>query len=600
MTDVYLNDKYIGEVDSAKDFMNKIRQERRSGVLPNDLNFEYDDTLDSFYLNITKGRARRPVIVAENGVSKLKKEMIEELKEGKIKWDKLVKEGVIEYLDAPEEESAYIALDESELTKEHTHLEIGPTVILGLVTSLIPYANFGGSSRLIRGSKIQKQGLGMYSANFLLKMDTDVSVLCYPQKPITKTFMHDVFDYEKHPSGQNIIIAVLSYEGYNMDDAIILNKSSVERGLARSMYFKPFTGSEMRYQGGLSDEVCIPEKGVKGYRTEKEYRLLEEDGIIYAGAKANELDVLIGRTSPPRFLGEFEEFSVAASVKRETSVSLNHREKGVVDMVLVTENEEGNKLVQIRLREHRIPEVGDKFASRHGQKGIVSYLVPQENMPFTVSGITPDIIFSAHSIPGRMTVSHLIEIVAGKAGALAGEYIDGTSFDSMPEKDLRKMLKSLGFREDGMEVGYNGITGEQFTARIYVGSMYYLRLKHMVANKMHARATPQIQLLTRQPIEGRSEGGGLRVGEMEKDCLVAHGAAMVLKERFDSDKTILRICEDCGMFAIYDSYKNKEYCPRCGATAKISTVEMSYAFKLLIDEMKAMGIYPKITLDKKY
>jgi len=600
MTDVYLNDKYIGEIASAKDFLTKIKEERRSGILPIELNFEYDDQLDEIYINMTRGRARRPLIVVENSKSKLTKEMVEGLKEGTIKWDKLVREGVIEYLDAGEEETTFIALEESDLTKDHTHLEIGAITILGLCTSLIPYSNFGGSSRLIRGSKIQKQSLGLYRSNYLLKMDTDVNVLVYPQKPITKTFMHDIWEYEKHPSGQNVVIAVLCYEGYNMEDAVILNKSSVERGLARSFYFKPFSTSEMRYQGGLTDEIGIPEKGVKGYKSEKEYRLLEEDGIVYTGAKANELDILIGRTSPPRFLGEFEEFSVSASTKRETSISLSHRERGVVDMVIITENEDGNKLVQIKLRQHKIPEVGDKFASRHGQKGIISHLIPQENMPFFTSGITPDIIFSPHGIPSRMTISHLIEILASKVGALSGEYIDGTSFDAIPEKDLRKTLKNLGFREDGTEVGYNGTTGEKFQARIFVGDIFYLRLKYMVASKMHARATGQVQLLTRQPIEGRSEGGGLRVGEMEKDCFVAHGAAMALKERFDSDRTLLRVCESCGMFATYDSFKNKETCSRCGTGGAVSVIEMSYAFKLLLDEIKAMGVYPKIILDKKY
>ncbi|MBI4154428.1 DNA-directed RNA polymerase subunit B, partial [Candidatus Woesearchaeota archaeon] len=247
-----------------------------------------------------------------------------------------------------------------------------------------------------------------------------------------------------------------------------------------------------------------------------------------------------------------------------------------------------------------IPEVGDKFASRHGQKGVIGRIVPEADMPFTVSGIVPDLIFSPHSIPSRMTISHLIEVLGGKVGALSGRHIDGTTFGAEAEKDLRAYLLQLGFRENGTERMYNGITGEMFEATIFVGNMYYMRLKHMVANKMHARASGRIQLLTRQPIEGRSKGGGLRLGEMEKDCFVAHGASMLLKERFDSDKTVIHVCEACGMLGVYDSLKNKAYCTKCGANVEIQAVELSYAFKLLLDELRSLGVYPKLHLQNKY
>jgi len=248
----------------------------------------------------------------------------------------------------------------------------------------------------------------------------------------------------------------------------------------------------------------------------------------------------------------------------------------------------------------RIPEIGDKFASRHGQKGVIGRIVPQADMPFTASGITPDLIFSPHSLPSRMTISHLIEIIGGKVGSLAGRHIDGSTFSAESEADLRKTLLEMGFRENGTERMYNGITGEEFSANIFVGNMYYMKLKHMVANKLHARASGRIQLLTRQPIEGRSKGGGLRLGEMEKDCFVAHGASLLLKERFDSDKTVVYVCEGCGMLAVYDTMKGKAYCTKCGANIEVSPVELSYAFKLLLDELKAIGIYPKMQLKSKY
>src|SRR3989344_2120249 len=600
MVDVFLNEQFIGSTQNREEFIKSVKERRWENKLPDTLNIRYDENFNEVHIDTTTGRARRPLIRVEQGQSLLTQDLIEKLKKDELTWQDLIQKGIIVYLDALEEEDSYVALKESELTKEHTHLEISPIVILGYITSLIPYSNYGSSSRLIRGSKIQKQSLGLYASNFLIRMDTDVSVLHYPQMPVVKSFMHDVTNYDKHPSGQNITIALMSYEGYNMEDAIVINKGSIQRGLARSTYFRPYIAEELRYSGGQVDEVCIPDKEVKGYKTEHDYRYLEKDGIVYTGAKVTDNEVIIGKTSPPRFLGELEEFSVAASTRRESSIAIRHGEQGVVDMTILTENEEGNKIVQVRLRDQRIPEIGDKFASRHGQKGVIGMVVPHEDMPFSALGTVPDIIFSPHGIPGRMTISHLIEIVAGKTACLSGRYVDGTTFDAENEQDLRKELLTLGFREDGTETFYNGTTGEQLEAKIFTGNIYYLKLKHMAANKLHARASGRIQLLTRQPIEGRAKGGGLRVGEMEKDCFVAHGATLLLKERFDSDKAIIYVCEKCGMLAINDMYKKTKYCLKCGGNVDITPIEMSYAFKLLLDELKSFCIYPKMELKSKY
>ena len=600
MTDIYLNDKFVGTVDNAQEYLLKLKKERREGRLPQTINIAFDEQSNEISLDSSKGRPRRPLIIVENGKSKFTDDHVKKLQANELSWADLVNQGVIEYLDAAEEENAYIALRPGEVAKDHTHLEISPTIILGIITSLVPYANFGQSARLNRGSKTQKQSLGMYALNYHLRLDTDVNVLHYPQAPIVRTFMHDMVDYDNHPSGQNVTIAVMSYKGYNMSDGIVLNKGSIQRGLARSTFFRPYVAEELRYSGGLMDEITIPNADIKGYRSEKDYKLLEDDGIVSPEVVVHDEDVIIGKSSPPRFLGELEEFNIAANVRRESSVTIKHGEAGVVDFIVVTENEEGNKFVKIRLRDQRIPEVGDKFASRYGQKGVIGAVIPEENMPFTSSGIKPDVIFSPHSIPSRMTVSHIIEILAGKAGALAGKFIDGTAFDATPESDLRKMLLEMGFRENGTERMYNGISGEEYSVNIYVGNMYYLRLKHMVANKLHARASGRIQLLTRQPIEGRAKGGGLRLGEMEKDCFVAHGASLLLKERFDSDKTIVHVCEQCGSLAVFDSTRSRKFCHKCGNNVEISAIELSYAFKLLLDELKSLGISPSLTLKSKY
>ncbi|RMD58657.1 DNA-directed RNA polymerase subunit B [Candidatus Woesearchaeota archaeon] len=600
MTEVYLNGKYVGDVDSPLEFVERVKQDRRAGSLAGEVNVHYDKVLDEVHVESARGRCRRPLVVVKDGMPLLTERHIKQLERGEISWSDLVAQGVIEYLDAAEEENALVALSDKEITPEHTHLEVSAISMLGVMTGLIPYGDFIQSARLIIGSKGIKQAVGLYASNYPLRMDMDVSLLHYPQSPLVKTAIYDVSRYAEHPVGQNIVVAIMSYKGYNMEDAVIINKGSIQRGFGRSTYFRPATAMELRYSGGLMDNIGLPDKDVKGYKSEQDYRLLEDDGIVYPEAKVAEGDVIIGKTSPPRFLSNMEEYSLASNIRRESSVALRHGEEGIVDFVAITENEEGNKLVQVRLRDLRIPEIGDKFVSRHGQKGVVGLLVPEADMPFSESGIVPDLIFSPHGIPSRMTISHILELLGGKTAALSGREIDATTFSGEPEAALREELCNLGFDERGVETMYNGVTGEVYQAKIYVGNMYYLRLKHMVANKIHSRARGPIQLLTRQPTEGRAKEGGLRLGEMEKDTLVAHGASMVLKERFDSDKTVVPVCEGCGTIAIQDSLKDKRYCPICGENVEISDIEMSYAFKLILDEFKSLGLYPKLKLRSKY
>lgn len=600
MSEVILNGKFVGEVENGEEFTKQVRVNRRKGILPSNTNILWTEKSNQVFIESNKGRLRRPLIIVENGIPLLNEKHIKQLQKTEMSWKDLADQGIIEYLDAAEEENALVAFSEEELTPDHTHLEISPLAMLGVSTSLIPFGHNIQSARLIIGARNLKQSVGFYATNFQVRMDMDVNLLQTPQIPIVQTIMHELSNYEKHPSGQNIVVAVMSYKGYNIEDAVIINKGSVERGFARSTYYRPAVSEELRYSGGLTDQICIPDKEIKGYKSERDYRLLEDDGIIYPEAKVKEEDVLIGKTSPPRFLSSLDEYSLTSNVRRESSVALKHGEEGIVDFVAITENEEGNKLVQVRVRDQRIPEIGDKFISRHGQKGITGIIVPQSDMPFTASGIVPDLLFTPHGIPSRMTISHLIELVAGKTGALAGRYIDGTTFDSEPEEALRKELQSLGFRDNGAETMYNGITGEMFEAKIFVGDMYYLKLKHMVANKIHSRARGPIQLLTRQPTEGRAKEGGLRLGEMEKDTFVAHGATTLLKERFDSDKTIVPVCENCGIIAIHDTIKDKRYCQICGDNVEVNDIEISYAFKLILDEFKSLGIYPKLVLKSKY
>ncbi|MBR9676676.1 DNA-directed RNA polymerase subunit B [Candidatus Woesearchaeota archaeon] len=600
MSEVFLNSQHVGETDNWQSFIQAIKDERRKNNVTNNVNVYYDKPLDTVYIENTKWRARRPLIVVKDGKPLFDEILKKQVEKNELSWDDLLKQGVIEYLDAAEEENALVAFLEEELTPEHTHLEITPLGLVGITTALLPYGNFSHGVRLLQGSKNQKQALGFYAANYSVRMDMDVNLLVNAQKPIVNTLMHELSDYDKHPSGQNIIVAVLSYKGYNMEDAIVINKGSIERGLGRSFYYRPNSAEELRYAGGLTDEIGLPDKDVKGYRSEEDYKFLEDDGIVYPEARVKEGDVVIGKTSPPRFLSSMDDYNLMTNFRRESSINISHGDGGTVDFVLLTENEEGNKLLHVKMREERTPEIGDKFISRYGQKGVIGLIVPHSDMPFSTNGITPDLLFSPHGIPSRMTMNHLIELVAGKTGAMAGRYINGTTFDAEPEKELRQELLGLGFRENGTETLYNGQTGQQLEAKIFIGSMYYLKLKHMVANRIHSRARGPIQLLTRQPTEGRAKEGGLRLGEMEKDTFVAHGTSLLLKERFDSDKATVPVCETCGLIGVYNEFKKKSFCPVCGDNSEISNIDMSYAFKLILDEFKSLGILPKIVLKDKY
>jgi DNA-directed RNA polymerase subunit B len=593
--DVFYNGRYIGSADRPDEFINLIKEKRRGGLLPIELSARFDKKLDNIFVSTEIGRVLRPLIIVDNGLPRLKQEHLELVKNGQLKWEDLIQQGIIEYIDAAEEDDSLIALFESELTTEHTHLEIDPIDCLGIVTSLVPYGNHDQSARLMRGSKTQKQSLGIYAANFPVRVDTDVSILHYPQKPLVRSFVYDTLNI--YPSGQNIVVAIMPYEGYNMEDAIVLNQASVDRGFGRSTYFRPYDSVELNYAGGLRDEICIPSKDVSGYRTEESYRYLEDDGIVYPEADMKENDVVIGKVSPPKFLSEAREISI--QTKKENSSVIRQEEKGIVDGIFITQDSEGNKIIQIRMRDLRIPELGDKFSTPHGQKGTVGFIAKEDDIPFSARGIKPDLIFNPHGIPSRMTVGYLLELLAGKVGSLSGKIMDASAFTGTKLDTLENQLRELGFRYDGKEILYNGITGKKMAMKIYIGNMYYLKLKYMVADKMHARASGKIALLTRQPIEGRARGGALRLGEMEQEALVAHGASLLLKERYDSDKVIIHICSQCGAIVVDDRIHNKLACSLCNSTL-VEPVEMSYAFKLLLEELQGMHVLTKFELKNKY
>ena len=679
---VHVNGDIFGLHMNPHKLVEHFKRRRRSGRIRPEVSIRHDAINRDIFINTDKGRILRPLLVLDGGSMVLSKEYLDGLKDRTISFKDLVNEGVVEWVDAEEEEdllvaprpfdlphtspkhdrpinpakvqwlnmgeegiskakiSAEVIMPNGEIVEEKfsvplnyyqedldklrrkekktgdvlifTHVEIDPQLILGVCASLVPYPEHNSTPRVTGGTAMVKQSLGLPSANGRLRPDTRQHILHYTQNSMTGTRAMDATNFIRRPAGQNFVVAILSHHGYNMQDAVIMNRGSVERALGRSTFIRTYNAERKRFPGGQVDEIEIPGSGldeVKGLKSPEAYAHLENDGLptpeTEISSKPEDRDrvpqVLVGKTSPPRFLEESHGAFLQAQERRESSMNVRHGEGGFVDNVFVTESLDSGRLVRITLRTNRIPELGDKFASRHGQKGVIGRLVDPEDMPFTVDGVIPDLLINPHAIPSRMTVAHILEMIGGKVGAMEGRLIDGTAFSGEKEDSLREGLLRHGFAHTGRESMVNGETGEEFAAKIFVGVIYYQKLHHMVSGKIHARSRGRVQILTRQPTEGRARQGGLRFGEMERDCLIAHGASMVIKDRLldESDGWELFVCAESGHIAYWDWRKRCYVSPVHGDKAEVFPVSTSYAFKLLLDEMKSLGVAMRLELEDR-
>jgi DNA-directed RNA polymerase subunit B len=605
---VFVDGKLIGYVDDGQKTSETLRGLRRSGKIHPHVGVYFyssgnSNATNRLYISCNAGRVLRPLSVVREGNSLITDEIIEKISKRFLSWSDLLYMGIIELVDANEEENCYISMDKSKLEEEHTHLEIFPSAILGVGASIIPYPEHNQSPRNTYESAMAKQSLGFSTP--LMNASTYVRqhFMLYPQTPTVSTKAISLLGLDDRPTGQNCVVAVLPFEGYNIEDAIVFNKSSIERGLGRTFFYRVYEAEAKQYPGGMKDSFELPESdaNIRGYRGEKSYRLLEHDGAIMHEAVVAGGDILIGRTSPPRFMEEYKEFEVKGPYRRDTSIGVRPSENGVVDTVIMTQSVEGGKMYKIRVRDMRVPEIGDKFASRHGQKGVIGMLVNQEDLPYTEDGVVPDIMINPHAFPSRMTVGQFMESLGGKAASLRGTIVDGSAFLGEKFDNIKNVLEKHGFKHTGKESMYDGRTGRKFPADVYIGVVYYQKLHHMVADKIHSRARGQVQMLTKQPTEGRARGGGLRFGEMERDCLIAYGASMMLKDRLleESDKAEINVCERCGLLAYYDVKQRRFICRVCGEKSKISSVVIAYAFKLLLQEMMSLNVAPRLLTREK-
>ncbi|NOJ28844.1 MAG: DNA-directed RNA polymerase subunit B [Nitrososphaeraceae archaeon] len=600
---IFVDGKLVGYIEDGFDLSNTLRMLRRNGKIhPHTGIYFYSSLNDKatkrLYISCNSGRILRPLAIVRDGSLLINNETIDKIQKKFLSWVDLVYMGIIELVDANEEENCLINMDSNTITSKTTHVEIYPPSLLGIGASVIPYPEHNQSPRNTYESAMAKQSLGFSTP--LMNTSTYVRqhFMLYPQIPVVSTKAMNLLGLSDRPTGQNCVVAVLPFEGYNIEDAVVFNKSSVDRGLGRTFFYRVYEAEAKQYPGGMKDvfEIPLSDANIRGYRGEKAYRLLESDGSIMHESVVSGSDILIGRTSPPRFMEEYKEFEVKGPYRRDTSVGVRPSENGVVDTVIMTQSVEGGKMYKIRVRDMRIPEIGDKFASRHGQKGVVGMLVNQEDLPYTTDGVVPDVMINPHAFPSRMTVGQFMESLGGKAASLRGTIVDGSAFVGEKLNDIKDIMEQYGFKYSGKEEMYDGRTGIKFPADVYVGVVYYQKLHHMVADKIHSRARGQVQMLTKQPTEGRARGGGLRFGEMERDCLIAYGASMMLKDRLleESDKAEVNVCERCGLLSYYDVKQRKYVCRVCGDKAKISNVVIAYAFKLLLQEMMSLNIAPRL------
>ena len=598
---VFVNGDWIGFTENPKELISVFKKNRKNGCINIYTSIYWNIQEHSLYIFSDSGRPLRPLIIIENGKLLYNEKIKKNLEENKIRWLDITstingdENFCIEYIDPYETNNSILSMNtnDNHIEKRSTHCEIHPSLILGALASCIPFPHHNQSPRNTYQSAMGKQAVGVYCTNYNERYDTFSHVLSYPQKPLIDTKMMKFLNADKLPNGINVVVAIATYGGYNQEDSIIFNKGSIERGLFSSTFYRTYKDEEKKNQlSGEEEKFCRPEKSRLLFPKPCNYGKLNSDGFIDKDTFVDENDILIGKVIPIKNSVNYD--------YKDSSMSLRRNENGYIDKNYITTNSDGYNICKTRIRSFRKPEIGDKFSSRHGQKGTIGMIYNQEDMPFSSNGIIPDIIINPHAVPSRMTIAQLIECILGKTCCETGNIGSGTAFDRISVKTLEKMLENVGHEKHGNEILYNGFNGEQLHTQIFIGPTYYQRLKHMSGDKIHSRSSGPIVTMTRQPAEGRSSHGGLRFGEMERDCMIAHGTSNFLKERMMdvSDKYSIFICNKCNMQAISDPKNNIYECKHCQNYKDFKKIYIPYSCKLLMQELQCMDIAPRFITDK--
>jgi len=596
---IHVNGTPFAVTKDPRRFAAALRVMRRRGFLSPFVSVHINSHLSAVHIATDEGRICRPYVIVRGGRPRLRAEHLRLLQLGKASFDDFLKQGVIEYLDVNEENDTLIAIYEDQCGPDTTHLEIEPFTILGAVAGLIPFPHHNQSPRNTYQCAMGKQAIGAIAYNQFNRIDTLLYTLVYPQRPMVITKTIELVHYDKLPAGQNATVVVMSYSGYDIEDALVLNKASCDRGFGRCQVFRKYTAELQRYANGRTERIGDIEYDEKTGERLAKHEAIDSDGLAIVGYKIQSGEVMIKKDTPTDVSAGIGIGSESAPTDyRDSSVLYRINDPAYIDKVMVSQTERQTFVVKVQTRQTRRPELGDKFSSRHGQKGVVGIIVEQEDMPFSDSGLVPDIIMNPHGFPSRMTVGKLFECLTGKAAVLAGDrrlgY--GDAFRSHPVEEMGRELVRHGFSWEGKDYFTSGTTGEPLEAYIFNGPIYYQRLKHMVQDKMHSRSKGPRAILTRQPTEGRSRDGGLRLGEMERDCLIAYGASQLLLERLmtSSDATVIDICQRCGLFGY------KGFCQTCRSTREVTQMTMPYAAKLLVQELISMNVGVRLQLEDEF
>jgi DNA-directed RNA polymerase II subunit RPB2 len=606
---VFVNGAWIGVSLQPKELYNELKDMKHKGIINIYTSIIFDYKKQEIRVCNDSGRLTRPLLRVKNKNILLTKQMYTDLKQNKLTWDDLLTsckldEAVIEYIDP--EESAFNMIanrpidiirnapdEPSYVVKKYTHCEIHPSTILGIVASCIPYPDHNQSPRNTYQCAQAKQAMGIYTTNFNERMDKTAYVLSYPTRPLVDTRVMNIIKLHENPSGCNINVAIMTHTGYNQEDSLLVNKGSIDRGLLQITITHLEKDEDKQKINGDEEIRCKPDPSkTKGMKFGN-YNKVNSKGLIPENTLIENKDIIIAKVTPikenrndPTKIIKYEDGSKQYKTVEETYIDKNYIDK----------NGDGYTFAKVRLRSLRKPVIGDKFSSRHGQKGTVGNIIPEEDMPFTADGTRPDIIINPHAIPSRMTIGHLKETLLGKILVQLGLFGDGTSFGDLSLEAITNKLLELGYESSGNELLYNGMNGEQFECSVFMGPMFYQRLKHMVNDKQHSRSIGPMVNMTRQPAEGRSRDGGLRYGEMERDCMVSHGAARFNKGRlYDaSDKYSVYVCKSCGMIASYNDKMHIHCCKTCDNRTDFAYVQIPYSCKLLFQELTTMNVVPRV------
>ena len=607
---VFINGCWVGVSNTPIELFENLKLKKYKGIINVYTSIIFNHKLKEIRVCNDAGRLTRPVFKVKNNqlVYNLlnKNEIFSKLKQGLLDYNDLIysaqiDDSIIEYIDSYEQNTSMIAMEPSYLKNidpnskyiyKYSHCEIHPSTIFGILASCIPFPENNQSPRNTYQSAMGKQAMGVYVTNFDNRMDKTAYVLSYPMRPLVDTRLMSIIKLNNIPSGEQVIVAIMSHSGYNQEDSILFNQGSIDRGLFLATIYHTEKDEDKKVHG-VEEMRCKPDPTKTKNVKFANYNKVNSDGVIPENTLVEDKDVIISKVVPIK--ENKNDFTKTIKYSDESHVYKTNEET-YIDKNYIDTNGDGYNFCKVRLRNHRKPVIGDKFSSRHGQKGTIGNIIPEKDMPFTADGLKPDIIINPHAIPSRMTIAQLKETLLGKLLLQLGLFGDGTSFCKFKVETIIEELQKVGYESNGNEVMYNGLTGEQLHCNIFIGPAFYQRLKHMVKDKQHSRSIGPMVNLTRQPAEGRARDGGLRFGEMERDCMVSHGATRFTKGRlYDaSDSFSLHICNKCGSNVCYNNKEHIHICNVCENRTDFKYVEVPYSFKLLQQELLTMNIAPRI------